>query len=666
MSKRKSKDFKEAAADKLAGEMLSEKKPEQLDENLEKELDELGENQRKKITDQVSAEYTLAYGYIKPKRTEWETRLKMYNNQRRNKTAVGDPLIFTTHMTIIAALYDDRLQSTFLPRTQDDEEVAENLTLTAQYDYDRMEKDILDYNWTWDTGFFGRGLVMMNDFDRETLTPIPENIDPMTFLRDPRATSVNGDMIGRGQARFFGRETLMTKPQMLAHPAFIPDQVARLKKDKDSSMNLVRENKQARNDAQGRADQSTMLDANCDYLITEWWTWWEGKPTLVRLGNNRTIVVGFQQFEPYMRRDGRLTWNWNVVDRTLYPISHDWDGVSIPDLTEDKQRARSVVQNLSLQGVKSGLFKGYAYDETKIKNRADLNFGMNKHVGVQGNPSNAIAPIARSPVTSDVGWIMDVLDAGAQKATATPEIQQGALTAEKRTLGELQIVERKVDTRFALSAKLFSNSEKRFWRLWYSLYKTHFKQGIDAKIIRFKGELGADWRPLTRENLIANVDPDVEVESTTLAEAKRMNELQLFSNYARALDTDPQADRRYILRHMGKLSGLKTEQINRVLPPTADEMRANDENKELGDNKLPKIDIRDDHQAHILIHSKAKDGKQKQAHINAHKQAMMEQKNNPELIPASPAAVQAGQSEKADLEAANYAPRAPTSAQPRS
>ena len=40
---------------------------------------------------------------------------------------------------------------------------------------------------------------------------MPENWSPMTTLRDPRAKSVNGDMKGRGKARFMGREIRLTK-----------------------------------------------------------------------------------------------------------------------------------------------------------------------------------------------------------------------------------------------------------------------------------------------------------------------------------------------------------------------------------------------------------------------------------------------------------------------
>ena len=43
----------------------------------------------KSLIDQIDAEYTLSWWYMKPKFDEWGMRLKLYNNQRRDKEAVG-------------------------------------------------------------------------------------------------------------------------------------------------------------------------------------------------------------------------------------------------------------------------------------------------------------------------------------------------------------------------------------------------------------------------------------------------------------------------------------------------------------------------------------------------------------------------------------------------
>ena len=98
---------------------------------------------------------------------EWEVRLRLYNNQKRDKKAVGDTTLFTVHQTILASLYVDRLDATWSAKESGDEEVAENLNALVENDYDDMEKDISDYDWDWDTLFFGRGLCNLEEYIRD-------------------------------------------------------------------------------------------------------------------------------------------------------------------------------------------------------------------------------------------------------------------------------------------------------------------------------------------------------------------------------------------------------------------------------------------------------------------------------------------------------------------
>lgn len=330
--------------------------------------------------------------------------------------------------------------------------------------------------------------------------------------------------------------------------------------------------------------------------------------------------------------------NIPIIDRSLYPIANDWDGVSIPDLTEDKQRARAKLTNLGVKVAESGLYPMYLFDTNRIKNRADLNYEQNKFIGVDGNPAGAVQIMPKDNIKQDVGFILETLDASAQKSTATPDIQQGQVGGERRTATELNIVNNKVDTRYSLTAKIFGWSEKRFWQQWYFLYKTYFKEGIDEKSIRVSGALGARFRPLRRENIVANVDPDVKVESRVLSDAKNFNQLQVFRGYVQMIAQDPNANLRYALKKMGKLSGLKKDEIDQILPPVIDELIADDENKKLEKNEIVMVQATDDHVIHMEIHNKLSDTPAKYAHIEAHKQAMILKKTNPELFPQVPSA----------------------------
>ena len=579
----------------------------------------------KNLIDQVEAEYQLAWWFMKPKLDEWGVRLKLYNNQKRDKESIGDPLLFTIHQTVLASLYSDRLGVDFLGREEGDEETAENLNALAGYDYDEMEKDILDYEWDWDSSFFGRGLLLNFEFDRVLKCPTPEVIDPMTWLRDPRALSVNGDRKGRGAMKFGGREIRLSKNDM--DKAGIYFNYKGLKPDTSDIRSLIDANAQARAQAQGYEDNNKfakLVGENADYRALEWFTIYKGKKIIVTLADSHTRVIRYTEIDSI---------GWPINDRPMYPISHDWDGVSIPDLIEDKQRARSVVQNLGLKGIKLGLHPTYLYNTNLITNRGNLNIDFNKHIPVDGNPTNAVQAVQRQAVKQEVGWIMEVLDTAAQRATATPDLQQGATTEEKRTATELNLVSAKVDTRYSLSAKIWGWSEKRFWKQWYHLYKDHFTAGIDEKVIRIVGAMGAKWRTLTRENIVAKSDPDIKIESKIISDAVKFNDLQKYRLFIKdVIATDPEnSNVRFALRKIGRLSGFDKEEVEQVLPPSIDEMNADSENEKLDKKELVDVQVYDDDFVHIEMHNKAADTPAKYAHIEAHKRSMMLKRMNPEL-----------------------------------
>lgn len=600
------------------------------------------------LAKQIRAEFKLAFDHQKPKKDKNEVRLKLYNNQRRDKDAVGDTTLFTIHQTILSSLYIDRLTTTFGGREEGDEETADNLTAMAKSDYTDMEKDEIDYDWIWDALFFGRGLVALSEYERDPdnniYLPIPEVLDPITFLRDPRATSVNGNRKGKGAARFFGREIKMTAQDIEELPNRLDSFVMSDLTFGSGTRSLLQSAIDARNLAQGRESQKFKgekeLKANAEYDITEWQTHYKGSSKVnkvkVWLANERNVVIGYQILKTKSKRV-----MWSIIDRPLYPTSHDWDGTSIPDLVEDKQRARAVAQNLGLKAMKADLYPMYIYDANKIVNRKDLKFGYNKFIPAESDGqgvAGSIVPLVKSRANlALLDFIYNSLDVSAQKATATPELQQGMLSEKDRTLGEINIAAEKVDTRYSLSAKVFGWSEKRFWQQWYRLYKDNFGDKIDEKVLRIKGAFGATWRPLLRSNMIAKIDPDVEIESQVLARAKQFEDRTNLTQYFSLVFQEATSNRRYGLKKLGRLNGLEKDELERLFPPTIDERISEDENEMLSKNIPQEVKREDDHNVHLEEHTKAAETNAKYAHVETHKKALSVKKANPEFFPEDPA-----------------------------
>lgn len=603
--------------------------PKKLDKQEEKDMQKYEGETFTSLVSQIETEYQLAWQHQIGRIQLDLSRLKLYNNQKKDPNTVGDPLLFTVLQTLLASLYDDKLAVEFLGREEGDQETGENLTSLADFDYDLMQKDKLDYDWLWDTLFFSHSLVKMVEFDRNPrfMCPVPELMDPMTFMRDPRAITVNGDMRGRGAMRFGGREIWLPRRTLTEERGYFD--IKDVKGDNEIK-DLVKQARQERDNAAGlqslenRSD--TLMGDNEAVGALEWYTWWKGNRVAVTLANGRKHVIKYKVLKN----------RFPIIDRSMYPTAHDWNGTSVPDIIEDKQRHRSATINLTMQGMKADLYPMYIYDETRIKNKSDLlDFQFNKFVGVKGEGDirGAVQPMNKATPRMDlVDFILTTLDSSAQRATATPEMQQGQVNDEKRTLGELNLVASKVDTRYSLTAKVFGWSEQTFWDHWYGMYKEHFVSGIDEKMVRIVGAMGSKWRGLTRENIIGAQDPDIKIESKTVSENRKLKERIMLTSYANLVGQDPTASKRELMKTLGKLNGLGKDQINAIYPPTYDELMAEEENDKLNKNDLVVPDPDDNDQIHMTIHNKAKDTPAKIAHIEAHKASMLVKRKQPELF----------------------------------
>ena len=587
---------------------------------------------------QSCSEWEQGWWFMKPKWDEWALRLKLYNNQKRDKESVGDTTMFSVFQTILASLYEDTLAATFSPREVGDDEIAENLELTANYDYDIMEKDIIDYEWDFETLFFGRGLLCVMDFDEDTLTPSPYVWNRMVTVRDPEASNVSGDRAGRGASRYIYREIRMTMQQLKDAGTYFDFENLKTNGNKNDTKSPLDQYMRDTAEASGLSDVTKFsnLDGdNATLRLREGFTYWKGKLCFVTLADNGKKVIRYQELN---RK------KIPIIDRVIYPIPNTFDSPSIPDFTEDKQRARAVAMNLALKGVKANLHPMYLFDKNKVDERQDFNFAFNKFIPVIGNPSGAVVPMTKDHIKADVSYIMDTLAQSAERATGTPDIKQGASPQGQTTATRDALVSQGSESRYGLAARIFGWSERRFWQEYYNHLKENMDEGVHEKIVHVVGALGAAWRPFKKKDLVVadgHKDPNIKIESKAVAEARRFNDAKLFRDYLTLAAADPTAQIRSGMRHYGKLIGMKTDLIEQIYPPTIDELRAEEENMMINEGMKAIVLPEDDHYMHLQIHNKLPDSPHKLAHMNAHKRALILQKMNPEMVPA-PAAQTTG------------------------
>src|SRR5205807_7634 len=138
--------------------------------------------------------------------------------------------------------------------------------------------------------------------------------------------------------------------------------------------------------------------------------------------------------------------------------------------------------------------------------------------------------------------------------------------------------------------------------------------------IRIIGAFGPKYTELKGDAFKFKKDPDVRIESRVVSQARKREERNNLIQLGNVLLITPGANRRYFAKKFGRLMFAKDE-VERLLPPTIDELRAEKENESLEKNSLKSVVIEptDDHVVHLEIHSKVSDTPAKFAHIEAHK-----------------------------------------------
>lgn len=588
----------------------------------EKEFEEKSGLKLKVVQEILDEEYKTSERFIRSWRETKRKYLKLYINQRKDPKKIGDTLTFSTHQTILASLYKDRLDAEWMYRDEDDIDRADEVNALWTFDYDEMGKAEEDYGKFWDSSFYGIAIEDWSHFDRKSLTPIPVIWDPLTTYFDPKAISINGNRLGNGASRFIGRDITRTKQEMEELGGYF--NLDKLEGD-EREIKERQQNKQARDEARG-TDTGFYddLKANKSYPLIQWFTFINGKRYRIEAGNERKTIV----------KVARVTMDyWPLQEHRIYPDPHYLLTPGTPDFTEDKQRARAVLQNYTLDAAKMDVLPMYLFDKNKIKNKQQLrDWKAGKFIEGEGLDGNAIFPLTKPGIHQFVDNLMLMMQGNAEKALATPEIQQGILFNQKRTATEISEVSANVDNRYALTGSIYGLTETNAAYMWFDSYKRNFKS-IDKKLVRIIGAFGPQITPITEDTFGFKRDPDVRIESRVVSQAQKREERNNLALYGQVLLQTPGSNIRYFAKKMGRLMFSKDE-VDRLLPQTIDEMKAEKENEALSENTLKdvKIEATDNHETHLEIHSKAKDTPAKFAHIEAHKRAMMIQRNNPEIF----------------------------------
>lgn len=562
------------------------------------------------VLQQVDAEVRSSKDTFDPKKVDWRDNLRLYINSKRDKDKVGDDLLYTLMNTMLANLWFDNLQVSFSPRESGDVNRCELYNNLAVYDSELMGKAKKEYEIDFDSLFFGEGYYAIEGINKKLLVPEIRVVDPFTVIRDP-----NNDW---EHQRFFYEERKMTKDEMTTLGFHNLDKLSSQSED-DSE---TKKAEQERKDAMNEADQSEPATyGNKEYVILAGYTKRNGNWIRIFTDYNRQVIFKIE--------DNPFTDGIPYVQRMFSPIPHQVTGVSIPDLASDKQRARAIMVNLAIMMEKSKLLPMYLIDRgAMIDMNSVKKFEFNKFIPADlKNFPNPIQPIQKVDVDQNLYNIHDLITGYTERAIGANAIKQGVTDSTRRTAAELKLVDSASDVRQSLAARLFADSDKDFWRKWLNR-NVQFKSLLKGKIVRIQGALGVKFEELDDDTFRFESYPDVIIESTEVSSARSRIENSALTQMAPLIlgkDT-PNSAKNFMYTKLLKNYGFKKDDIDQILPPSFDELRARDENNLLNAGKLPKIEAYDDHYVHIAIHNQAKDNPEKIAHMQEHMKAIMEKR----------------------------------------
>lgn len=559
---------------------------------------------------------------VNPKRATFRNRLKLYNNQRKQRDKIGDTTLYNVLNTALAIYYSDELNIVFAPRDPGDNLLVENITNTAKFDYEEMDMDIIDYLVQWDKGFFGVGIRVMNDWDVDRKVPVPRSIDPMCWLPDPFGYLIPGSH------RWHGFEIAYLETELTEERGFFNTGSLKARSsggEQDAYIAALRQAQGVGNPQYKDIDAKGSKIFDCIDLFMEI----EGDDGVVRkylvtFDDEMTTIVRCQELKPI--KGSKEEKNPEIIPfpislNYLSPTRNDPFGVSYGDLCEDKQRAKSVLKNLKLAAIKAALYPMYQYNRDKIRNRRDLDFAYNKFIAIHGDVGDStIAPINKAP-THFMETINEeqALDRDVQIATGMDQTTQGVTSDTQTTLGEINRVANNANQRFLLGSKINTWGEKRFWKLWYRMYRQNF---VGDKLIRIQSNIQVKMSKITRKAFITKEDPDVIIGSKLESEYKVAQERTAWTVIAPMLLSDPSkpaASKKFIQRKTLRLYKIPQDEIDIMCPESPDESRARMENELLAKNDFVKTKLGEDHLSHNVIHSQCEPTDALVAHINSHK-----------------------------------------------
>ena len=586
--------------------------------------------------------YEESFQFLQERKRRQVSQLVLLNNLQRPDQTIASTLLLTLFNRVLSALYDDRLQIKFLPSQNITQDQINSYNTLAQSDYLEMAKAKLDYDWCWDTLFFGRGYMETLRFNKKRKIMEPAVINPLMFGYDPYFENVQ-------EWRYYWKWITKSKWEL---NKLIKAGVLNIKKPEEIPSGVdpyLYDYKIRRDKAMKAVEPATDTQMGDVFQILEFYGHNEkGEKSVYWVDKSFTKILYEEELQlddgdVVTMPDGKavpMGSKWPIVVKEAFRIPHSSVTFSVADLLEDKHRAKSVLLNLAFIAAKDRANPLYGYNPDKVRDVTQfLSRQINQHIPMEDDtaawPLNTQDPMSQGLISFITMLQQEATDPVGVGIQVQPE--QGA---SSNTATEAAIDQQLNDMAQSLQSKVLQFGEAEFWSHWFHRYAKD-ADALGEKMANIVGVKGIDSQVISLKDFNATFPPGVFVYSAKEAEYKelvaRRDLMTVYPNLMQTLDPDGM---RNFNKHVFMPKFLNDPSLIEIMfPDTLDEMKAEDENVQLQNNQLAQVAETDNHLTHIYIHQMLQPQTWAQHfHMMEHEEMYAEQKKQEMLMAQAEAA----------------------------
>lgn len=579
---------------------------------------------------EIQTNYIESFQYLDERKKRQVNQLVLLNNLNRGDQNIASTLLITLLNRTQGALYDDKIQTEFMPSQGIMQKQIDSYNILAESDYLEMGKAKLDYDWCWDTLFFGRGYMETYRFDKKRKIMTPEVINPLVMAYDPYFENPQ-------QWRYYWK--WITKTRWEINRLIKAGKIDSIKDASEIPSGVeprLWEYKQRR-DAARKGVEPSIEPADADiYQILEYFghdengdkcAFWVDKHF------NKILMKEKLNLEDMELEDGTMGSKWPIVVKESFRVPHSSIPISVADLLEDKHRAKSVLLNLAYIAAKDAANPLYVYNPEQVQDVAQFfSRQINQHIPITGDPATAVAPLnVKDPMPPGLINFMTALQQEANDPIGTGVSMEPTTTVSQGTATEAAIDQQLNDIAQSLASKVMQFGEQEFWSHWWHRYRLH-ADDLKEKMANIVGVNGVDSSTIDLTDFKTDFPPGVRVYSAKEAEyknlVKRRDWMQILPLVQQSMG--PDGYRNFQKHVFMPLMVEDPSLIDVMFPDSLEEIKAHEQNEMLKKDELPPVLETDDHLTHIYIHRmmQTDEGEStwaKWIHIAEHEEALAKQ-----------------------------------------